>query len=218
MENNLNPMPEQVSAPQRVADALRNGYENVRRNLSTYVAIGASAAALTGSEMAVNAESSEAAFGSAPALERSNPGFKPGRYEGTTNQICTPEAATKELCVEGEKTPITFTATKSKLVKLTSVALEECFDSDSNKLPDTALPMVFSKPVKVIEARGGGFIGSAPQAGGIIQQALAGNIKGTKARGSFGLSVSLNENGKLDKNGDIFCQSDIAHWTAKRVK
>lgn len=129
--------PEQQGIAQRIGDTLRSGYEHAKRNLTTYAAIGASAATLTAGTEIVAPETVGAAGATPQELSRKGPRFKTGHYEGTTEQICSTGAATAGLCEEGQKIPISFTLKRSKAIDVDTVIIDECSDGSEVLSPVT---------------------------------------------------------------------------------
>lgn len=196
---------EQYSFPQRVGDTLRNGLEYVRGAAPYAAVLLTSATALLAPEV-VAADSNA-------VPQRPAPTFKPGNYEGTTSQTCPTPAAKASLCVEGEKIPLSFTATKDKITDFHTAATTICY-AGADKLGKGT----FSVDVKQANLNNKHIFSVAQlKDPGTAQTAANGRLHGAKAEGDIGFAVHLNDEGEISNDDSTYCQTDIITWQAQRV-
>lgn len=189
---------------ERVGDSFRSGYERAR-NVAPYAAAVLMTAATAALAPEVGAADGEP--------QRPAPTFEPGTYVGKTSQTCPSPAADVGLCVEGEKMPVSFTATPNKIINFHTAVTATCY-SGSRKIGNGT----FSVDVKQAKLdKRHTFSVARLENPGTAQTGATGRLHGIKAEGDVGFSVHLNDEGERSNDDKTLCLSDYIIWKTKLV-
>ena len=143
--------------------------------------------------------------------------FKPGHYVGITSQKCTTTAASEGFCQAGEKLPISFTLTKSKVVGLKVLLIEECQENGLTALNYT---MDYRRPSSLKPgAKQASFVARNEiirHSAGLTTDTVIGYVKGTAAHGLLESLLAVNSNGQLASEEFGYCSARHLHWQASR--
>ena len=127
--------------------------------------------------------------------------FKAGIYKGKTEQ--------------NAKISLKVLSSKKAVVKFNwEGAAFACSNGQNGQVPGFQT----DKTVKIKLKKNGKFTFSARNADRTLEFATAGRIKGSKAVGALQVQLRINEEGQLDPNGSVTCDSEIVEWSAKRKK
>jgi len=137
---------------------------------------------------------------------------------GVFGSVATAEAAIKAGVYRGQteqgaKVSLKVLSSKKAVVKFNwEGAAFGCSNGRQGQIPGFQT----ESTVKIPLSRTGRFRFSANNEEGSLEFAAVGRVSGNRAVGALQVQLRANDEGQLDPNGSVTCDSEIVEWAARR--